>query len=808
MIFYQNNLDISRHVKYLVAKFINCNNIIIKALLLIILICSVNNQLFSQKRFTISGYITDKSSGESLIGAMVSDTKNKSQGSVSNDYGFYSISMLGGKHEINFSYLGYKNYSLDISLNKDTLINIPMISGIVLEDIVIDAERQNSRKNIETSQLGIFKLDAGKIKELPALMGEADVLKSLQLLPGVKATGDGSSGFYVRGGGSDQNLILLDEATVYNTGHMLGFFSVFNADAVKNATLIKGGIPANYGHRLSSVVDIKMKEGNDKNFTVNGGIGLISSRLSLEGPVLKEKCSFILSGRRTYILDLAQPFLKGGKFEGTNYYFYDFNAKVNYKISDKDRLYLSGYYGQDIFSLNFKTRNFMFEMPYGNSISTLRWNHVINSKLFLNLSTIYNSYEYRFTGSQEKFTFQNHSGIKDYNLKADMDYFFNSHHYIKTGYNFTYHYLTPNILSAAGEDFTFGNDGKSYFGYENNIYLLDEIKVTTPFLVNVGLRANYFSQMGYYVSKITGDTFANNQNVKNYFTLDPRFSFRYKLSENNSIKGGVSFTSQFLHQVSNSAGSLPNDIWVMSTEYVKPEFGVQYSAGFFKNFKKDQYESSVEIYYKDLKNQIEFREDYFGSFDQDLENKFVFGKGQAYGIEFFVKKNSGKLNGWISYTYSITRRKFDKIDNGNWFRTTYDKPHDLSVVVNYQLAKNWSLSGVFAYSSGKRYTPVSDFYVLDGQINLEYGPRNTASYSDYHRMDLTLEYKKPSSKKWQSSWSFGVYNLYNRKNPSFVNYETIKDNDNGSVKISASKITIFPLIPSITYNFSWNSKKQ
>ena len=777
-----------------------------KLSIILLLLFFISKRSIAQNEYTISGYVNDSDGGETLIGANIYDPNEIKYGAVSNSYGFYSLTLPEGSHTIRYSYLGYQQQDISFNLKSDTLINIDLNIGIMLKDIVIDAKKEDARRNVTGTQVGTIKLEMEKLKLLPSLMGEVDVLKSIQLLPGVTSVSEGNSGFYVRGGGSDQNLILLDEAVVYNSGHMLGFFSVFNADALKSTTLIKGGMPANYGQRLSSVVDIKMKEGNDQYYEVDGGIGLISSRLTLQGPIIKDKSSFIVSGRRTYVLDLAQPLLKGNKFEGTNYYFYDFNAKINYKISDKDRLYLSGYFGRDIFKMNFNTRALSLDMPYGNSTATLRWNHLFSNKLFLNTSLIYNDYNFKVGATQEEFSFENSSGVRDYNLKIDFDYFLNNKNKLKFGTNYTYHRLSPNIFSAKGEDFDLENNAKPTFAHEYSVYALDEWKINRTFLANIGLRISALTQMGDYTSKFSGKNYTSKEFVKTYINTDPRVNLRAILDKNTSLKASVSFTSQYLHLVSNSSGTIPSDIWVPSTEYVKPEKGIQYSLGIFKNFFDDNYETSFEVYYKDMKNQIEFREDYVGGIEESLENKFVFGVGRAYGAEFFLKKSTGRFTGWLGYTISRTERKFEQINNNEWFGTTYDKPHDVSVVLNYKISDRWSCNAVFVYGSGKKYTPVSDIYVLDGQVNLEYGDRNSASLTPYHRIDLSVNYKTSNNKRWQSNWSFGVYNVYNRKNPTFINYDTDIDAELGKSQITASKITIFPIIPSISYNFSWNSK--
>jgi hypothetical protein len=771
---------------------------------LLLLFCLFD--LSGQNTFTLSGYVKDAKTGETLIGANIYNGLNPSEGTTSNTYGFYSISLKEGDYKIVFSYVGFQDQAFEIQFNKDLELNVDMSEGLMMEEVVVSAAKEERAKNVEGTQMGTVSLPIENIKKLPALFGEVDILKTLQLLPGVKSGGEGTSGFYVRGGGPDQNLVLLDEAVVYNSGHLLGFFSVFNSDAIKNTTLIKGGMPANFGSRLSSVLDIQMKDGNMKEFSAEGGVGIISSRLTLQGPIAKEKTSFIVSGRRTYIGDLLQSRLKGGSFEGSNYYFYDLNAKINHKFSDKDRLFFSGYFGNDVLAFNQPKRDFKFSLPYGNKTATLRWNHVFNNKLFSNLSLIYNDYSFQFTGGQEDFNFKLFSGIKDWNLKLDFDYYLGTKHNIKYGFNYTYHTLTPNTASAQNGDVEFNSLFKPKYANEIGIYILDDIKVNDKFSINAGLRLPIFSQVGPYTSKIDGKEYGTFEPAINYTGLEPRFSFRYKSSESSSIKGGVTFTNQFLHLVSNSGNTLPTDVWVPSTEIIKPQKGTQYALSLFKNFNNDDYETSVEVYYRDLKNQIDYSDDYVADFGKEIEDEFVFGKGRAYGAEFFLKKSTGRLNGWVGYTWSRTERSFERIEGGRWYPATYDRPHDISVVANYKLSKKFEIGAVFVYGSGKWFTPINGFFFTEQKLNLFYGSRNSQKLDDYHRIDVSLNYtpKPDSKKKWKGSWNLSVYNVYNRKNPFFINYDIETDFAQGTNEIKGSKITLFPLIPSISYNFKFN----
>ena len=772
---------------------------------LFFLFCLITYQIGSAQ-YTISGYVTDTNSGETLIGANVVLSSDESIGVSTNTYGFYSISLEAGEHILRCSYLGYEDQIINVDVSDNRKLNFSMSEGLAIEEVVISAEKEEADKNVESTEMGTIEVPMAQIKKLPAIFGEVDLLKAIQLLPGVLSSGEGSAGFYVRGGGPDQNLVLLDEAVVYNSGHLLGFFSVFNADAIKNTSLIKGNMPAKYGGRLSSVLDIQMKDGNDQSYKAQGGIGLVASRLTVEGPIIKDKSSFIISGRRTYIGDLAQPALNDSDFKGSNYYFYDLNAKINYRLSQKDRLFFSTYFGRDVFRFSQIKRDFRFNLPYGNATATARWNHLFSDKLFFNLSAIYNDYQFQFDGGQDQFQFELFSGVKDYTLKADFEYFYNNDHTIKFGINYTNHELTPNTATATNGDVDFATEYLPKYANEWGLYVQDDIKITSKLSANVGLRLSLFSQLGPYESKLGNGSFEDWETVKNYFGFEPRASMKYTIDPSLSFKAGIAQTYQYIHLVSNSSSTLPTDIWVPSSEIVKPQRGLQYALGLFKNWKDNTYETNIEVYYKDLRNQIDYSEDFVEDLSQEVEDAFVFGKGRAYGAEFFLKKAKGKLNGWIGYTLSKSERSFDDIEGGRWYSTVYDKTHDLSIVANYKIGRKWDLGAVAIYGTGRNYTPVGGFFLIEQNINLWYGPRNSARLDPYHRIDLSATFtpKPDSKKKWKSSWTLSVYNAYNRKNPFFILYDADVNLETGNVEISGDKITLFPIIPSITYNFTWN----
>ena len=764
--------------------------------------------VFSQN-FTLSGYVKDERSGETLIGVNVFNIDNRQQGAATNTYGFYSLTLPKGVYVIKVSYVGFQDKEIKVDLAANQTLNVGITEGVELQEVVVTAQEKD--KNVTRTEMGTVMLPIENIKRTPVLFGEADVLKVIQLLPGVKAM-EGSSGFYVRGGGIDQNLVLLDEAVVYNPGHLLGFFSVFNADAIKNTTLIKGGMPAQYGGRLSSVLDIQMKEGNNKSYEAEGGIGLIASRLTVEGPIQKEKSSFIVSARRTYALDLAQPYIDKTNLAGTNYYFYDLNAKANYTFSDKDRLYLSGYFGRDVFTFNSKDRGFNFRLPYGNATTTLRWNHVFKPTLFMNVSGVYNDYDFAAGGGQDVFQFNVFSGVRDWNGKVDFDYYPSVNHTLKFGVNYTYHRLTPNVATGTNGEQVFTNSDliKPKYAHEYASYISDDWKATPRLTLNLGTRLSAFQQIGPYTSVKTGEIFAKGKVAKTYSGFEPRFTGTYKMNDNvSSLKFGVTMTTQYLHLVSNSTSSFPSDVWVASSELVKPQRGIQYAIGYFRNFDDNMWETSVEVYYKNLRNQIDYPENYVPKQAEDVEQSFVFGRGQAYGAEFFIKKAKGRLNGWVGYTWSRTLRTFPDINSGKTYPSVYDRIHDVVVVSNYAATKKWDLSANFVFGTGNTFTPLKQLYFIDQKLNIEYGDRNSLRLPNYHRADFGATYTpKPNKTGFKSSWTFSVYNFYNRWNPFFVYYDIQQSFQKGTAKATAQQVTIFPIIPSITWNYKWQQKKK
>ncbi len=773
-------------------------------ILFIILSLSANGQ----KRVTLSGFVKDATSGEDLIYANIYNKDNSLDGVATNIYGFYSLSLFPGKYTIVTSYIGYDDKEIIIDLKKDTTINIEMSSGAVFDSVIVVTDERGN-ENVESTKMGTIELDIKSIKKLPSLMGEVDILKTIQLLPGVQSAGEGTSGFYVRGGGVDQNLILLDEAVVYNAGHLLGFFSVFNSDAIKKVTLIKGGMPANYGGRISSVLDIQMRDGNNEKFGIEGGIGIISSRLTAHGPIVKKKGSFIISGRRTYVFDIAQPFLTETAFNGTNYYFYDLNIKAKYKVTDKDRLFLSGYFGRDVLNLKNPDRGFVFNMPYGNATATLRWNHIFDDRLFMNFIFVYNDYDFSVSGGQDKFSFKLNSGIRDFGGKISFDYYPNPRHQIKFGFDYTYHTFTPNRAEAFSGDDAFIIDPDKKRAHELGLYLTDDWKISKIFSVNVGLRFSMFQQVGPYEGKLdTNRTYASLEPVQTYFGIEPRFSGKATVSKNSSIKAGVTLGRQYVHLVTNSTSTLPTDLWVPSTEKVKPQWGLQYALGYFHNFFDNTLEVSFEVFYKDMYNQLDYSENYTQTPDTDIEDQFISGRGRAYGLELFVRKQKGRFTGWIAYTLSRSERIFDGI-KGDAYPTGFDRTHDLSVVLSYDILDWFTVSSTFILGSGAPYTPIKSVYLVNFMPTLEYGLRNSARLPLYHRLDISLSFRlTKKNRPFEADMVLSVYNVYDRKNIFFTYTAPETDALSGQIELKSYQVSLFPVIPAITLNFKWKQPKK
>ena len=768
------------------------------------------------QNFTINGYIKDSANGETFIGSSIRVAENASIGATSNAYGFYSLSLPKGNYTLLYSYLGFETVERKIELNQNLSINIDLKKRNILEKAIVITDKRKD-ESVKSTQMGQIELSTEQIKNIPAIFGEVDVMKALQLLPGVQSAGEGQSGFYVRGGGPDQNLVLLDDATVYNTGHLFGFFSVFNSDAIKNTTLIKGGMPANYGGRLSSVVDVTMKEGNNKTFHGSGGIGLIASRLTLEGPLKKNKGSFVVSGRRTYIDAIIKPFISTSQLKGSGYYFYDLNLKANYKFSNKDRVYLSGYFGRDVFSFKNSSGTLNINMPWGNSTTTVRWNHLFNDKLFCNTSVIYNDYQFKIGLSQNNFNLGLLSSIRDWNAKSDFEYYLNNKNQMKFGFNYIYHTFNPNAVSiqTSSIDITPADENKRH-AHEAALYWLDDWSVTSRLKINAGLRYSFYQQVGQYNYILTDkdfhptDTihFNKGQNVKTYAGvggLEPRITLRYELTESSSIKAAYSHNNQYIHLVSSNGTTLPTDIWVPSTISVKPQISDQYAIGYFRNFKHNMYETSVELYYKNMQNQIEYHEFYVPTGDGNVEKDFIFGKGESHGAEFFINKKEGKLTGWIGYTLSFTNRKFDLLNNGNWFPSKFDRRHDISFVASYELNDKWKFGAIWVYGSGNTATVPDALYQINGTLYEHFTSVNAYRLPSYHRGDISATYTpNKRNKKFESSWTFAIYNVYCRFNPYFVYLDINGSVTAGTSSVTAKEVSIFPYpLPSITWNFKF-----
>jgi len=755
----------------------------------------------AQSQYTVNGTIRDKKSGEVLIGASVYLQGVPRSGITSNSYGFYSISAAPGNYTLIISFSGYQPDTLKIALTKNILLPVELNTGSdQLAEVVVSAQKRN--ENVARPLMGVQKLTTREIQNVPVLFGEKDVLKTIQLLPGIQSAGDGNSGFFVRGGGADQNLILLDEATVYNPSHLLGFFSTFNSDAIKDITVYKGGMPAEYGGRLSSVIDIKMNDGNNKDYHFGGGIGLISTRLNAEGPIVKDRGSFSISARRTY----ADVFLKLSRDSSVNdnsLYFYDLNIKGNYKIDENNRVYLSGYFGRD--NLGFGNT---FGIDYGNATGTARWNHTFNSRLFSNTSIIYSNYSYRIKINSNNNDINITSNIRDLDLKEDLQCYVNADNKINFGFSAIHHTISPGVISASNTSSYNSLHLQDKYSLENAAYISHEWSPGDKIHFNYGLRATSFSVLGpgqFYTYDSLGNTidsahYNGGSFVKTYFNLEPRFSTSLQVNEASSFKLAYNRNVQVLHLLSNSTSANPTDLWLPSSNNVKPGLADQLSIGYYRNFRDNRYEFSAETYYKKLQNQIDYRNGAQLIANENVESQLVFGKGRAYGLELFFKKKVGKLTGWISYTLSRTELKIDGVNNSNWYPARQDRTHDISIVGIYQAGKKWTLSATWVYYTGNAVTFPSGKYQVDGQTAFYYTERNGYRMPAYHRMDVAATLQGKKTKKFESSWTFSVYNLYGRENA----YSIVFQNDpNDPEKTQALQYALFRFIPSVTYNFKF-----
>ena len=756
---------------------------------------------FAQQKYAVSGTVKDQASGEALIGASVYLREMPKYGAVSNAYGFYSVTAPAGSYTLIVSFAGYQTDSVKLILNKNISQTIELTHTTdSLQEVVVNAARTG---NISNPIMGVQKLSVNEVKSIPVIFGEQDVLKTIQLLPGVQSGGDGSSGFYVRGGGADQNLILLDGATVYNPFHMLGFFSAFNSDAIKDVTLYKGAVPAEYGGRLSSVLDVTMKDGDAKEFQGNAGIGLIASRVNLEGPIGSDgNGSYIVSARRTY----ADMFLKLSRDTSINkstLYFYDLNAKANYSLGSKDHIYLSAYFGKDNFGLGNT-----FGLNYGNATGTLRWNHILSNKIFANTSLIYSRYNYLVTLNSNNNNLSITSYIQDWHFKEDMQYYAGEGNKINFGLDVIAHTTSPGQVSASNTSSFNPLALPNRHSLESALYFSHYLTVSNKININYGLRASLFTVLGsgtFYSYDAAGNVidsavYSRGQTVVNYFNLEPRASVNYKVTDNSSFKLAYARTTQNLHLLSNSTYANPTDVWIPSSNNVRPEISDQISFGYYRNIKGGKYEFSSEIYYRDMQHQIDYKNGAQLIANVDVESQLLFGKGRAYGLELYLKKNYGRLTGWISYTLSRTERQFDGINDGSWYPANQDRTHDLSVVGVYKLSKKWSLSSDFVYYTGNAVTFPSGKYEADGRIEFVYTERNGYRMPPYNRLDFSATLQGKKTKKFDGSWVFSLYNVYGRENPYMIVFEQDPNNPN---KTRAKQISLFRWVPSVTYNFKF-----
>ena len=775
---------------------------------MLMLLCSLVAS--NGQKYTLSGYLKDKDNGEALIGA-TTYIKELGTGVVSNSYGFYSISAPRGIYTLVYSYIGYKPQSLtlDLSLNRSQDISLET-DAQEIEEVVVSGDMRS--RNVESIDMSMTKLPVKMVEKLPSFMGEVDIIKSIQLLPGIQSGGEGSSGLYVRGGGPDENLLILDEAPVYNASHLMGFFSVFNSDAVKDIQVYKGGIPAEYGGKASSVIDIRMKDGNTQDFHAEGGIGSISSRLTLEGPVIRDRWSYILSGRRTYA-DFVGRLAGIKQVKDNKLYFYDLNAKTNIQLGRKDRIYLSAYSGDDCFAMGES-----FYMNWGNVTGTLRWSHLFGEKIFANTSVIYSDYTYNMGvpgNSTSQFDWS--SQIRDYNFKEDITWYVNPQHKINIGLNAIYHHFEPGILNTNDNSYFSDIELTQYNAVENALYVSNEQKIGNKIVLKYGLRYSMFQQIGegsvreYLDAEnpkageiIRTRKYSSWEWIKPYYgNVEPRLGIKYSVNHNSSVKASYNRMVQNLHLISNTNSPTPFDIWLPSNKYIRPLICDQAALGYFRNFFNDALETSVEVYYKNMKDVIDYKDGAQIFLKEDLETELLKGKGYSYGLEMLVKKQQGKLTGWISYTLARTMREVPGINEGKVYPSAYDRTHDVSLIVSYELNKCWTVSANWNYATGNPVSYPAAKYDIQGNTLYYYTSRNSNRLPDYHRLDLSVNYdfKKNDRRKFKHSLNLSCYNAYARRNAYSVTFRQNEQNPNISEAVKLS--IIGTVIPSLTYNFNF-----
>ncbi len=777
-----------------------------RVIMILFVFCSIHS--FAQD-LTLSGYVKDFSTGEELIGANVS-IDGTSFGTTTNVYGFYSITIPKGEYQVATSYLGYKTSVISITLlDQNVKLDIELEEeASVLDEIVVSDVREDA--NVSDVQMSVAKMEVAQIKKIPSLLGEADIIKAIQLLPGVSTVGEGATGFNVRGGGIDQNLVLLDESPVYNQSHLFGFFSVFNPDAVKNVKLYKGGIPAEFGGRGSSILDIRMKEGNKKEFKGEGGVGIIFSRLTLEAPIKKDKASFVLAGRRSYLDILAKPFLKGD-LRDSKFSFYDLTAKVNYRINDKNTLFLSGYFGRDIFDSG-------FGFDWGNGTGTLRWNSILNDKLFMNMSLIYSNYNYSLGVSNEDgegFDWQ--SQIVNTSLKSNYNWYLNNNNTINFGFQGIYYHFKPAQFSFNSGGVSNDISLEDKFGLEGAAFISNEQKISEKLQLQYGLRLSGYRYLGgptiyEYETVEPGEErelvnsyeSERGDKIEDYFNLEPRFAANYKINESSSFKLSYNRMAQYVHLASNTAASSPLDLWIPTTNNIKPQIVDQIALGYFHNFKDNMFETSFEVFYKDMQQQIGYVDNADLFLNENLEADLLQGDGRAYGLELYLKKKKGKFTGWISYTLSKSEVKIEGLSRSEWFLSKFDKPHNFKLVGSYSITPRIELNGTFTFTSGIPATLATHGQSVGGVIVpvVPDGSTNQQRLANYHRLDVSviIKNKKNNERNWKSEWIFGAYNVYARRNAFNLYYQVNEEtNRNEAIRVSI----LGTVLPSITYNFKF-----
>ncbi len=782
--------------------------------------CILSQFVFAQK-ITLSGVITDANSGEQMMGVYVVLTDTNSslnpQGCVSNRAGFYSVSVYPGTYMLKVSFMGYKTVEQQLELKRNTSMNFALEPEAIMTDEVV-VTGQSEDHNVTSVDVGKMDLKVETIKKMPAFLGEADVIKTVQLMPGFSSGSEGNSGLYVRGGGADQNLVLLDEATIYNASHLFGFFSVFNTDAVRNVEVYKSGMPAYYGGRLSSIIDVTQKEGNLKKYEFDGSVGLLFSKFTLQGPVKKDNCSFILSGRRTYVDLLIQPFLsKKHQLKGVKFYFYDLNAKFNIIINDKHRLYFGAYYGRDRYGYKSQSGATQINFIWANAMASARWNYIISPRLFLNTSFTFSHYDFSTMMAMDVYQFKLMSTVEECALKSELTYLPNPKHNMRFGVHYIFHLMRPNEYDVrAGEQNNLSlPESAPYYAHELGIYASDEWNIAKWLKVNVGLRYSHFEHIGAFTRYIVDDrdmivdsvVYKPGEIIKQYNRVEPRLNMRFQLAKYTSIKASATLNYQYLHQIPMSTISLPVDVWMPSTELLKPQTCVQVSLGVYQNFYKNMFEAYIDGYYKKMYNLAEYKDGLsFNSLMMNPDQMYTYGDGYSTGVEFFFRKSKGRFTGFIGYTLSYTKRRFAELNEGEPFYAKYDRRHDVSINLSYEILRNkLTVSAIWVYATGNAMTVPLGFYLFNGSMVQEYSKRNEYRMAPYHRLDISLDWQIAKRKHFETSLNFSIYNLYNRKNPFFIFYETNTNVDvsQGTFEVDtkAYQMSLVPIMPSITWNF-------